>query len=63
MAKQIKIFQGHGYEGIRTLQHEVNSWVADLDVISITPTMCTVGHPNDELYQCLVVAIVYEDGQ
>lgn len=63
--RQIAILQGKGVSGIESLEEQVNLWLRDspeAEVISITPTMCSVG-PSNNLYQCMAITIVYEDGQ
>ncbi len=66
--RQIAILHGSGSAGLDRLEDQVNIWLRDspeAEVISITPTMCTIGVTGDghELYQHMVITIVYEDGQ
>mgnify|MGYP000261111900 CR=1 FL=1 len=63
--RQIAILHGSGSAGLDRLEDQVNIWLRDspeAEVISITPTMCTVG-PLEDQYQCMAITIVYEDGQ
>ncbi|MGO4438727.1 hypothetical protein [Rhizobium sp. RAF56] len=58
----IKIFYGSGWDGLQQLQEEVNDWLDDQgkEVISLTPSVCSVGDPN-EMYQGLTVTVWYRD--
>lgn len=60
--KQIKIFYESGPAGIDRLEREVNQWIEMeiIEVVSITPTMCTVG-PSEDQYQGMAITVVYEE--
>lgn len=62
--RQIAILHASGPAGLDHLEGEVNRWIRDspeVEVISITPTMCSVG-PAEDQYQGMAITIVYEDG-
>lgn len=57
----IKIFYGGGWRGLEKLEKEVNDWLEDdgIQVLSLTPSACAVGAPQDELYQGVTITVWY----
>ncbi len=57
----VKIFQAFGKDGIDMLDGKVNDFLEneDIEVISITPQMCSVGHGRDEIYQMMTITVWY----
>jgi hypothetical protein len=61
---QVEIFTDFGKAGLQRLEQEVNEWLLDndeIDVISLTPAMCTVGESGGELYQCFAITVWYRE--
>ena len=60
--QQIKIFEAWGAAEIAGMEKAVNDWIAvnRVGVVSITPQLCSVGSAASELYQYLLVTVVFK---
>jgi len=57
----VKIFSAFGGAGIDSLDAKVNNFIEqdDIQVISITPQMCSIGDGQSEIYQNMTITIWY----
>jgi hypothetical protein len=61
--ESVKIFYGSGWHGLKDMEAEINEWLdthTSAEIVSLAPTMCTVGHSN-EMYQGLSVVVHYRE--
>jgi hypothetical protein len=63
MGYRVKVFTDTGHHGIETVEQRANDFLKELnpstEVISISPSMCSIGEADSEIYQCFTITIAY----
>ncbi|MGX5710507.1 hypothetical protein [Brucella lupini] len=59
---QVKIFQAFGRDGISRMESEINDFLDErIQIISVSPQVCSIGDWGGEIYQAMTVTVLYQD--
>lgn len=59
---QVKIFQAFGRDGIIRMEDEINDFLdQQIQIISVSPQVCSIGDWGGEIYQAMTVTVLYQD--
>lgn len=58
---QVKIFSAFGRDGIIRMEDEINDFLDQrIQIISVSPQMCSIGDWGSEIYQAMTVTVLYQ---